>query len=339
MPGSNVTLFATGMGPVAPSIGDGQFPLAPFPAPAHPWSVSFGGIAAQPCASTFAGLVYSGVTQINACVPDGVPRTANVPITLVAGGVQSPSAAIDLQSAWRVIWSDEFNGPAGAPVDPKKWTFDTGAGGWGNNELETYTNSTENVFQDGSGNLVIRALKTGANSYTSGRIKTQGKFDFQYGRAEARIKIPYGQGIWPAFWMLGNDIDRVGWPECGEIDIMENVGKEPSTIHGTVHGPGYSGSAGIGGPYALPAGKRFADDFHVYAVEWSPQSVAFFVDGAKYFEVTPARLPAGKTWAYQHPFFLILNVAVGGMWPGNPDPTTTFPQQMLVDWVRVSQRL
>jgi len=194
---------------------------------------------------------------------------------------------------------------------------------------DLHTNTTDNVFQDGGGNLVIRAQKSGT-SYTSARIKTQSRFSVTYGKVEARIRIPYGQGLWPAFWMLGADIDQVGWPNCGEIDIMENIGRAPSTIHGTVHGPGYSGGNGIG--------PRFSDDFHVYSIEWSPQSVAFFVDGVQYFEVTPAKLPVGKTWVYQHPFFLILNIAVGGTWPGNPDATSTFPQQMLVDWVRVSQR-
>ena len=238
---------------------------------------------------------------------------------------------------WKLLWSDEFNGPAGAAIDRANWAFDLGGGGWGNRELEVYTNSTENIFQDGAGNLVIRALKSGSG-YTSARIKTQGKHAFQYGRVEARIKIPHGQGIWPAFWMLGENIASAGWPACGEIDIMENIGKEPSTVHATVHGPGYSGGSGIGGPRILTGGKRFSDDFHVYGVEWSADSMKFFVDGAQYFEVTRAKLPAGKAWVFQHPFFLILNVAVGGGWPGNPDDDTIFPQQMLVDWVRVSQR-
>ncbi len=257
----------------------------------------------------------------------------------IDGQTQTTPLTVTQPSTWKLIWSDDFNGPAGAPVDSTKWGFDLGAGGWGNRELERYTNSTDNVFQDGKGNLVIQALKAADNTYTSGRIKTQGKFDVKYGKIEARMKIPFGQGIWPAFWMLGNDIGSAGWPGCGEIDIMENIGKEPATVHGTVHGPGYSGGNGIGGPFSLPDGKRFTDDFHVYAVEWSPESLAFLVDGKKYFEVTPAKLPAGKTWVYQHPFFVILNVAVGGGWPGNPDASTIFPQQMLVDWVRVSQRL
>lgn len=338
-PGSVLTVFLTGVGAAAPAIADGQYPSSPLPAPAQPWTVSIGGVAAVPCAATFAGLIYAGVAQVNLCVPDGVPRTASVPFTVSIGGTASAPAALNLQQSWHVIWSDEFNAPAGTPVDSTKWGFDLGRGdnGWGNNELESYTDSTDNVSQDGNGNLMIRALQTGSGSYTSGRIKTQDKFAVQYGKVEARIKIPYGQGIWPAFWMLGSNIVSAGWPTAGEIDIMENIGREPSIVHGTVHGPGYSGANGIGGPLALTNGQRFSDDFHIYSVEWSPQSVAFLVDGSKYFEVTPSKLPAGATWVYQHPFFILLNVAVGGGWPGYPDATTVFPQQMLVDWVRVSQ--
>jgi beta-glucanase (GH16 family) len=239
-------------------------------------------------------------------------------------------------SRWSVIWSDEFNGAPKSPPDPAKWTYDLGGGGWGNRELEVYTNSVDNVFQDGEGHLVIRALKTDAG-FTSGRIKTHGKFDFQYGRIEARLKIPFGQGIWPAFWMLGSDIPSVGWPNCGEIDIMENIGKEPATVHGTVHGPGYSGGNGISGKLDSNSGQRFADDFHVYAMVWEPNSIQFFVDGSLYHRVTPANLPSGAKWVYDHSFFFLLNVAVGGSWPGNPDETSTFPQAMIVDWVRVSK--
>ncbi|MCU1236104.1 MAG: glycoside hydrolase, family 16 [Candidatus Solibacter sp.] len=338
-PGSTITFFVTGDGAPKPAIGDGVLPAGPpWSEPSAGWGVAFGDIAsARRCVADFAGLIYPGVTQINTCVPDSVPRTAAVPLVFNAGTTASAPASINLLPTYQVIWSDEFNGQAGALPDSTRWTYDLGGGGWGNSELETYTNSTDNVFQDGAGNLVIRALKSGT-SYTSARIKTQGRFAATYGKVEARIRIPYGQGLWPAFWMLGADIGQVGWPSCGEIDIMENIGKEPSTIHGTVHGPGYSGGSGIGGPLTLAAGKRFADDFHIYGIEWSSQSVAFFVDGTQYFEVTPAKLPAGKTWVYQHPFFLILNVAVGGTWPGSPDATTVFPQQMLVDWVRVSQR-
>jgi beta-glucanase (GH16 family) len=240
-----------------------------------------------------------------------------------------------------LVWSDEFNAPNDSPIDSSKWLLETGGNGWGNQELEYYTARPQNAFQQ-DGNLVIKVLEekyTGPDgvtrNYTSARLKTQGKFSQKYGRFEARIKIPYGQGIWPAFWMLGEDIEKKGWPKCGEIDIMENIGKEPSTVHGTIHGPGYSGGKGIGGPFELPAGQRFADDFHVFAVEWEPKAIRFYVDDHLYTTRTPADLPQGAKWVYKHPFFILLNVAVGGGWPGNPDSSTLFPQTMLVDYVRV----
>ncbi|HCC57614.1 MAG TPA: hydrolase [Solibacterales bacterium] len=236
---------------------------------------------------------------------------------------------------WQLVWSDEFNGPANSLPDTAKWGYDLGGGGFGNAELETYTNSPGNIWMDGNGNLVIHALRPAAGVYTSARIKTQDKFSIAYGKIEARIKIPYGQGIWPAFWMLGAHIKTVGWPACGEIDIMENIGKEPTLIHGTVHGPGYSGGNGIGKAYALPSGQPFANDFHVFTVVWSPNSVEFQVDGNAYFTVTPQSLPSGAKWVYNTPFFLLLNLAVGGAWPGYPDATTTFPQVMTIDYVRV----
>jgi len=247
-------------------------------------------------------------------------------------------------SSWKLVWSDEFNGPNRARVDSSKWVVETGGGGWGNDELEYYTSRPQNASQE-NGNLVIKVLQekySGAGgvtrNYTSARLKTLGKFSQAYGRFEARIKIPRGQGIWPAFWMLGNDIEKPGWPACGEIDIMENIGKEPALVHGTIHGPGYSGANGIGAAYALPDDQRFADDFHVFAVEWEPNAIRFYVDDHLYATRIPTDLPQGTKWVYDHPFFLLLNVAVGGGWPGNPDPTTVFPQTMLVDYVRVYKR-
>jgi beta-glucanase (GH16 family) len=154
---------------------------------------------------------------------------------------------------WQVVWSDEFDGSAGSLPDSTKWTFDLGGGGWGNHELEVYTNNPENVSLDGKGFLVICALKSD-DRYTSTRLKSAGKFSALYGKVEARIKIPRGQGLWPAFWMLGADIGKVGWPQCGEIDVMENVGKEPAVAHGTVHGPGYSGAGGISAKSRRQAG-------------------------------------------------------------------------------------
>jgi serine/threonine-protein kinase len=237
----------------------------------------------------------------------------------------------------RLIWSDEFSGPPGSPPDPAKWVYDLGGNGWGNHELEVYTDSRGNSHLDGQGHLVMQALQPTPGKFTSARLKTQGKFAFEYGRAEARIRIPYGQAVWPAFWMLGADTRRKGWPACGEIDIMENIGREPDTVRGTIHGPGYSGDKGIGKLFQITAG-RFAGDYHIYAVEWAPARIDFLVDGQTYHTVTPASLPAGTQWVYDHPFFLLLNLAVGGDWPGNPDKTTEFPQTMLVDYVRVYAR-
>jgi beta-glucanase (GH16 family) len=243
---------------------------------------------------------------------------------------------------YALVWSDEFNGADGSSPDPSKWTYDTGGKGWGNNELETYTNRTQNA-QIKSGNLVITALKetyTGPDgvtrAYTSARLKTKGLFSQPYGRFEARIKIPAGQGIWPAFWMLGNNITSVGWPACGEIDIMENIGKEPGIIHGSLHGPSTTAhTSDASAPFSLPAGHNFADDFHLYAVEWEPATIRFYVDSNLYATFTQSQWPAGGTWVFDHPFFLLLNLAVGGDWPGAPDNSTVFPQQMLVDYVRV----
>jgi len=248
------------------------------------------------------------------------------------------------QAAWKLAWSDEFNGPNGSAIDSSKWVIEVGGEAWGNQELEYYTNRPQNLFiQDG--HLVIRARResyTGSDGvrrdYTSARLKTAGKFSQTYGRFEARIKVPSGQGMWPAFWMLGDDIDSVGWPGCGEIDIMENIGKEPSTVHGSIHGPGFVGGDGIEAPYKLSGNQRFADDFHIFAVEWEPNAIRFYVDRDLYVTRTPADLRKDWRWVFDHPFFLVLNLAVGGDWPGNPDPDTGFPKQMLVDYVRVYQR-
>ena len=239
-------------------------------------------------------------------------------------------------SAAKLVWSDEFTGPAGAAPNPTKWGYDLGAGGWGNSELESYTSTRENSSLDGRGRLVIQA-RMANNEFTSARLKTAGKFEIQLGRIEARIRVPFGQGIWPAFWMLGVDVNdpAVGWPKCGEIDIMEHIGREPARVYATVHGPGYSGAAGISGHYELPSGQRFSDDFHIFAVDWTQNSLTFSVDGRPYHNVVKSALPSGAKWAFDHPFFLLLNVAVGGQWPGLPDDTTRFPQQMLVDYVRI----
>jgi beta-glucanase (GH16 family) len=276
--------------------------------------------------------------RLSRCAPLAILLFALLGASRATSNDASPQSP---PSRWTLVWSDEFNGPDGSRPDPAKWNFNVGGSGWGNHELEYYTNRPENSVIRG-GNLVIRALHenfTGPDHvtrhYTSARITTQGLFDQAYGRFEARIKIPRGQGLWPAFWILGNDIGKLGWPACGEVDIMENIGKEPSLVHGSMHGPGYSGDRDFTSEFKLPGGVLFSSDFHLFAIEWSPSAVHFFVDQQLYATFTPSQLPAGMKWVFDHPFFIVLNVAVGGDWPGPPDSTTVFPQAMLVDYVRV----
>ncbi|MBB5867627.1 beta-glucanase (GH16 family) [Allocatelliglobosispora scoriae] len=260
---------------------------------------------------------------------------------IAAGTLLGPAAPAANAAIGGLTWSDEFNAAAGTGPNSAKWNFDLGGGGFGNNELQYYTNRTQNVAHDGAGNLVITARKEnpggygcwyGSCTYTSARLKTEGKFTQAYGRFESRMKLPRGQGIWPAFWMLGDNIGSVGWPQSGEIDIMENVGFEPNIVHGTLHGPGYSGCCGLGQAYTN--GAPLADAFHTYAVDWAPDSITWYIDGIQYGRKTPADA-GGNQWVFNHPFFMILNLAVGGNWPGSPNASTVFPQTLTVDYVRV----
>ncbi len=264
--------------------------------------------------------------------------SATVLTALVIGPAQAEEEAPGVAA---VTFEDNFDGPAGAPVDGGKWLTETGDN-VNNHERQYYTNSTSNAALDGQGNLVITARREnpanyqcwyGTCEYTSARLNTSGRFTQTYGHYEARIRMSHGQGMWPAFWMLGEDIGGVGWPRCGEIDIMENVGFEPSQVHGTLHGPGYSGSGGIGAGYSIDG--AFADDFHTFAVDWSPNRIVWSVDGNVYQTRTPADLN-GNQWVFDKPFFLILNLAVGGYWPGDPDGSTPFPNTLVVDYVRVT---
>lgn len=238
-----------------------------------------------------------------------------------------------------LTWSDEFIGPAGSAPDPTKWRHDVGGSASRNKELQYYTKSTKTAVLDGQGNLVITARKEGAGStcwygkckYTSARLTTAGRFSQKYGRFEVRVKIPGGQGLWPAFWMLNdNYFSGVRWPKGGEIDVLENIGRKPSTIVGCVHGPGYS----LPASYTLPEGEVFSREYHTFAVEWAPDSLTWYVDGVAYKKRTREDL-GNRPWVMNDPYFLILNLAVGGTWPGNPDSSTKFPAPMLVDYVRV----
>lgn len=238
---------------------------------------------------------------------------------------------------WTLTWSDEFNDKLVASPDASKWSFNIGVGpnndGWGNQELQYYTDRLDVVSTDGKGNLRIIAKKEnlGGREFVSGRILTKGKFSQKYGKIEARIKTPSGPGIWPAFWMLGNNIDTVQWPNCGEIDIMEQKGSQPNTVFGSLHGPGYSGGNSKSGTHSL-ANDRFDNDFHIYAIEWYEDRIDYFVDGYLYNRINKTDV-SGK-WVFDQPFFIILNVAVGGNFVSFPNVNTTFPQTMQVDYIR-----
>ena len=281
-------------------------------------------------------------------------------IALVVGpfgtSCDSSNKIVSPPPQWVLTRSDEFD--SGTSPSPELWTIETGYGfedsGWGNNEWQLYTDSPDNVRVEG-GNLVITAQCLNApagpcgrrdGSITSARIKTQvydcneGKcgFEQEKGRVEARIKLPEGRSLWPAFWMLGANIDEVPWPGCGEIDVMENFGQDKEVVSGTLHGPGYSGGAAIGGDFELSGGETFADDFHVFAVEWDPSRITFLVDEEVYHIIRSAEVSARGDWVFNNEFFLLLNLAVGGNpVPDDPSPTI-FPAEMLVDYVRIFER-
>ena len=233
-----------------------------------------------------------------------------------------------------LTWEDEFD-VDGAP-NSENWDYNIGGDGWGNNELQYYTDRTENVKVE-DGMLHITALQEDfeGSGYTSARMITKGKFEQTYGRYEARIKLPWGQGVWPAFWLLGADIDTNQWPNCGEIDIMENRGQEPTLINGSVHGPGYSGANAITKPYEL-VGDRFDTDFHIFGIEWGSDYVNFYVDDVLYNQITPEDVTG--EWVFDHDFYIILNLAVGGNYVGSPNENTVFPQTMMVDYVKVYKK-
>lgn len=267
-----------------------------------------------------------------------------VALTAALAAATTTTHAAAAPQALTLTWADDFDGPAGNAPDSSKWTNNVGGDGWGNKELQYYTPGNHNTALDGEGNLVITARAEnpegsscwyGPCKFSSGRLTTQGKFDQAYGRFEARMKLPTGKGMWPAFWTMGNDFKGVndGWPQCGEIDVMEYIGDEPNTVYGTLHGPGYFDKDGVGGQ--TNSGSPLSADFHTYAVDWSPNSVTWSLDGVDYVTKTPSDLPPGKEWVFNHNFFMLLNFAVGGTMSGNPDNDSQLPQQMIVDYVHV----
>jgi beta-glucanase (GH16 family) len=254
-------------------------------------------------------------------------------------------------TTWVQVWSDEFDGAAGARIDSTRWSYETGDGcqqgicGWGNNEKEYYSDASENIALNGQGQLMIVARPAPAGltcsygpcRYTSARITTRGKLLAAPGKVEARIKVPAGQGLWPAFWMLGHTSPGIPWPACGELDIMENKGSQPSTTSSAIHGPGYSGATPFAHSNSLASGV-LSDDFHVFAVEWDSAAVRFFIDGNAHYGVTRAAIEHYGSSILDQTFFLMLNLAVGGHFDGDPQSDSIFPATMLVDYVRVYTR-
>jgi beta-glucanase (GH16 family) len=255
-----------------------------------------------------------------------------------SGGSAGTGETTSAPAGWTLVWSDEFNGAKGDSLDTTKWGYDVGPNN-ANKEQEYYTDRPENSGFDGEGHFLITSLHEDymGYQYTSAKFTSSGKYEPKYGRLETRIKLPAGKGLWPAFWALGTDIGDVGWPSCGEMDIMETVGDQLTMNHGSLHGPGYSGGSPLTDTYTLPNGQQFSDDFHVFAAEWEENVVRFYVDDHLYETKTPDDVPAGKRWVYDHDVFMILNVAVGGTWPGDPD-NSIFPRSMAIDYVRVYER-
>jgi beta-glucanase (GH16 family) len=283
------------------------------------------------------------VTETSALPANGPASAATRSVTSAGtcnvGGVRDRAdRVLDELPGSVLAWSDEFDGPAGSPPSPGVWQPQAGGHGWGNRELQYYTGGTENASLDGAGRLVITVDRTPAQDrarrdgcgYTSARLTSKDRMAVRYGVVQARMQIPEGQGMWPAFWMMGQDFDEAGWPRCGEIDVMENFGKDPRIVHGAAHGPGYTGSAVTSSHRAL---KSLAGGFHVYSVLWEPGRIRWYLDDRHYGTVTPADL-GGQPWVFDHDFFLVLNVAVGGSASVTPGPVR-FPQRLLVDYVRL----
>lgn len=279
-------------------------------------------------------LILSNPT--NATISDSIGlgsiRNDDTFIFIANDGYSTPQT----YAGYTMLWQDEFSNTM---LDTSVWTREVGGGGWGNNELQFYTNRTDNSYLT-NGNLIIEAKQEsfGGRNYTSARLITKNKREFTFGRVDIRAKLPKGKGIWPALWALGKKIDQVGWPNCGEIDIMEVIGSQPNKVHGTVHyGPqGATSSIQKTGTYTLPTGD-FSDKYYVFSLLWSADNIEVLVNDISYFRTTRAEV--GAIYPFNEPFFMLFNVAVGGNWPGSPDATTVFPQRMTVDYIRVFRKL
>lgn len=288
-------------------------------------------------AASLAIVVTLGITGSD---PDG--RSSGDSTTPPAASPSQTAEEVTAPPGWTLAWSDEFDGPAGARADPENWTYETGGSGWGNEELQYYTDSAENASLDGNGNLAITVRRAepdtdlscwyGPCQFTSARLITAGKQDFQHGRIETRVQLPSGGGLWPAVWALGESIGEVGWPQSGEIDVMEFVGNRPTAIFGTIHGPGYAGGDAFGDAYDF--GRPISGEWHEFAVEWSPGSIVWEVDGVVYHSADPSDV-APDEWVFDQRFSLLANMAVGGNFGGAVNAAAEFPQAMRLDYVRV----
>ena len=242
---------------------------------------------------------------------------------------------------WNIVWQDEFDKDS---LDLTKWSREIGGHGWGNNELQFYTDSDSNSYVE-NGNLILKAQvvpqgigsSKGLRYYSSARLRTYGKGDWKYGRIEVKAKVASGQGIWPAIWMLPTDWLFGGWPSSGEIDIMEHVGYDLGVVHGSVHTEAYNHKINT----QRSSARKIANvdtEFHVYSIIWDKDKISFFVDDVQYFLFENDQQGNYKTWPFDQRFHLLINIAVGGDWPGNPDNSTNFPRKMLVDYVRVYEK-
>lgn len=278
-------------------------------------------------------LLFVSISLLSAC--EGSATTPTATPTLPPLPTNTPLPTSTPEPEWVMVWQDEFDG---TEIDESKWSFEVNGDGGGNSELQYYTDFPENAFIE-EGHLVIQALEERyiGHEYTSARMRTLGKGDWQYGRFEIRAKLPTGQGLWPAIWMLPTEWRYGGWPSSGEIDIMELLGQEPDTVHGTIHYGGLGSHQYTGRPFILAKGD-FVSEFHVFTLEWEETALRWYVDGELYQTQTVWNTKNHDYPApFDQPFHLILNVAVGGNWPGSPDETTVFPQRMEVDYVRVYQ--
>lgn len=304
------------------------------------WNVTGEGrtLASGVDVARYAGQNTAWHVLASVAVTDGV---LNLRFPAVVGKVAINAVEVDYQKAattTSTLLSEDFNGAAGAPANGAVWNYDTGANA---NSLQTYTDRTSNAALDGAGNLAITARQetyTGTDgqtrNYTSAQLESLGKFSFQYGQAEARIKVPAGAGLWPAFWAEGTNVNTSGWPLCGEIDVMENLGQEPTVVHQTLHAATNTASNWSLG-LAANTGVTLADDYHNYGVTWGPSAISMQFDGHTYFATSVWDQLNGNSWNFGHPFFLLLDLAVGG-WAGNPPATTAFPAVMSVDYVHVT---